>query len=240
MKKVTEQTIIIKEQYGDICLSDQIFNDVSNKRRPEGEVHIFEETIDGKKKILYKSNLVVYTGREMLAQRLVNVDNPLVSSTNEDWLQWFGLGEGGVDPADPLNPTPPIMTDQDLYSPAMISTTTSANYANPITAGAVRAFDGFVYPLTGNYKKIFDQDPATEVTFEIDNLNDNKYLVIKITTTIDDIDANGKQLSEAGLFGAASSTGGYSGNFTMFARVTFPALIKTSDRRLIFVWYLYV
>ena len=29
-------------------------------------------------------------------------------------------------------------------------------------------------------------------------------------------------------------------NFTLFARVTYPSIIKTSDRRLLFYWYLYV
>ena len=63
---------------------------------------------------------------------------------------------------------------------------------------------------------------------------------IKITTTIGIDDANGEQLSEAGLFSAASRVGAYSGQFSLFARVTFPSLVKSSDRRLIFVWYLYV
>ena len=155
-------------------------------------------------------------------------------------IQWFGVGDGGVNPADPLDPTPPIITDEYLYSPVMISDSTSALYADPHTAGEVRPADGYVYPSTGFYKKIFDQEPTNQIEFLTDILNDDKYLVIKITTTIGVNDANGQQLSEAGLFSAESATGGYAGQFSIFARVTYPTLIKTSERRLIFVWYLYV
>ena len=73
-----------------------------------------------------------------------------------------------------------------------------------------------------------------------DTFNDDKWLVIKITTTIALDDANGEQFSEAGLFSAESRAAGYSGQFSLFARVTFPSIIKTSDRRLVLVWYIYV
>jgi len=240
MKKVKDTTIVIKEMYGDNCLVDQVGIDIPTERRPRGEVHIYEQLDDGKKELVHKSNLIVYLGREMLAQRLVNVNNTSVDPTKDEWLQWFGVGDGGVRPADPLDPTPPINDDEYLYSPVMISDTTSSLYADPHSAGEVRAGDSYVYPDDGFYKKIFDQDDTNPVEFETDILNDDKYLVIKITTTIGADDANGQQLSEAGLFSAASSTGGYAGQFSLFARVTYPSLIKTEDRRLIFVWYLYL
>jgi hypothetical protein len=239
MEKVRDTKILIRESYGDNCLVDRVNVNKPASRRPQGEVYIYEQSDGGKEELVHKSNLVVYLGREMLAQRLVNVSNALVTSTKDEFVSWFGVGDGGVTPADPLDPTPPINNDVFLYSPAMISDTTSAIYADPHTAGDIRAVDSFAYPSTGFYKKIFDTD-TNEVVFETDNLNDDKYLIIKITTTIGINDANGEQLSEAGLFSAASGTGGYSGHFNLFARVTYPSLIKTADRRLIFVWYLYV
>ena len=240
MEKVKDTEIIIRESYGDNCLVDQVNVNKPVSRRPQGEVHIFEQREDGDKELVHKSNLVVYLGREMLAQRLVNVNNINVTPTKDEWVQWFGVGDGGVRPADPLDPTPPINDDAYLYSPVMISDTTSALYADPHTAGEVRPGDSFVYPSTGFYKKIFDQEPTNQIEFQTDILNDDKYLVIKITTTIGVNDANGQQLSEAGLFSAESASGGYSGQFSLFARVTYPSLIKTAERRLIFVWYLYV
>lgn len=238
-KKVKDIEIRVTESYGDNCLVDRVNKNKTSSRRPQGEVHIYEQESNGRKKLIHKSNLVVYLGREMLAQRLVNVNNINVSATKDEWVQWFGLGDGGIRPADPLTPTPPINTDSDLYSPVMISDTTSSSYADPHTAGDPISGGG-TYPSTGFYKKIFDQDVTNQLEFQQDVLNDNSWLIIKITTTIGVNDANGQQLSEAGLFSAASSTGGYSGQFSLFARVTFPSLIKTAERRLIFVWYLYV
>ena len=240
MEKVKDTKIVVTETYGDACLADGVNSTHPSLRRPQGEVHIYEQKDDGKEELVHKSNLVVYLGREMLAQRLVNTNNPIVSPTKDEWVQWFGVGEGGVRPADPLDPTPPINSDEYLYSPVSISDTTSTLYADHHIAGEVRLADSFVYPTTGYYKKIFDQEPTNQIEFEPDTLNDDRYLVIKITTSIGVNDANGQQLSEAGLFSAEGGLGTQPSQFSLFARVTFPSLIKTSDRRLIFVWYLYV
>lgn len=237
MTKVKETTIEARDYYGDKCLADQVNANNSHSRRPQGQVHVYEQTDDGRKKLIHKSNLVVYIGREMLAQRLVNVDNPnLTTPTKDEFVSWFGLGEGGVRPADPLDPVPPVNTDEYLSSPVPVSDSSGSVYADYHTAGDPFAGGG-TYPATGSYVKGFD---SGGVEFEQDVLNDSKYLLIKLTTTIGVNDANGYQLSEAGLFSAESSSGGYSGNFTLFAKVTFPSLIKTIERRLIFVWYLYV
>ena len=238
MTKVKNTTIEVRDLYGDECLIDQINDNNSQSRRPQGQVHIYEQTNDGNKKIIHKSNLVVYVGREMLAQRLVNFNNPIPTSTKDEFVSWFGLGEGGVRPADPLDPVPPINTDEYLSSPIPVSDSSSSDYADFHTVGDSFPGGG-TYVATGSYVKSFDLQPDG-IIFKADNLNSNKQLIIQITTTIGVNDANGYQLSEAGLFSAESNSGGYNGNFTLFAKVTFPSLIKTIERRLIFVWYLYV
>jgi hypothetical protein len=233
--------VVVKEFYGDPCLSDGVGNSPKNsERRPQGEVQIFEADEQGNKKLVHKSNLVLYLGREMLAQRLVNVENPLATPTKDEYVAWFGIGEGGVRPADPLDPVPPIITDEGLASPVMITDSTAAGYGDWHVVGEPTPSGG-TYPKDGYYKKRFDGSvPGGNPSFEADALNDDKYLVIKIQTTIGVNDANGEQLSEAGLFSAESVAPAYSGQFSIFARVTFPSLIKTSQRRLIFVWYLYL
>ena len=232
-KKVKTIEIVSKEHYGDNCLVDSVNPDQGGgDRRPKGTVEIYEVGDDGKKKLVRKSNLVLYRGREMLAQRLVDVDNSTGSysytrPTKDEFVSWLGLGDGGVTPADPFDPIPPTLTDEDLSARVMINASDSscADY-HVVSVG---------YPDAGYYKHPFDS-----VTFERDILNDSKWLVVKITTTIGTDDANGSQISEAGLYSAASRSGGYGGNFSLFARVTFPSMVKTSDRRLIFVWYLYL
>jgi len=158
---------------------------------------------------------------------LVNVENTYATPTKDEFLTWFGLGDGGVDIADPFVPIAPVISDDDLSSRIMISATDSscADY-HAVAAG---------YPETGYYKKAFDS-----VTFEPDILNENDWLVVRISVTIGANYANGNQLSEAALFSAASGDGGYSGQFSMFSKVTFPTIVKTDARRLVFVWYLYL
>jgi hypothetical protein len=216
------------DYYGDQCLGDSIGSKQENAdRRPKGLVKIYEVDESGNRKLIHKKNLVVYLGRELLAQRLVNTENIYATPTKDEFLTWFGLGNGGVDIADPFVPIAPIITDNDLSSRVMINATDSSNADYHVVAAG--------YPETGYYKKPFDS-----VTFEPDVLNDNKWLIVRISITIGANDSNGNQLSEAGLFTAASSGGGYSGQFSLFSRVTFPTIVKTDARRLVFVWYLYL
>ena len=233
MENVKETEIRITEVYGDKCFVDKFQEGGGGKRRPEGMVEIWEEDENGNKRLVRKSNLVVYLGRETLAQMLVrqtNVDelgNPRLTSTKDDFLSWFGLGDGGVLPADPFDPVPPANENTDLQSRVMVNATDSSSADYHIAGGS--------YPKTGYYKL-----PFSNIVFERDILNDNRWLVLRITTTVGISDANDERLSEAGLFTAESNAGGTSGNFTLFARVTFPTIIKDATRRLIFVWYLYV
>ena len=226
-KKVETININAVDNYGD-CLADGVNKMSAGDRvKPKGYVEIFEQCDDGKVKLLGRHNLVLYNGREWLAQRIVDKNNGSVTPTKDEFISWFGLGNGGVIPGDPFNPSPPVITDTDLASRIMINATDSsaADY-HIVSAG---------YPEEGYYKVPFDT-----IDFEQDAENDDAWLVLKITVTIGVDDANGKQLSEAGLFTSESTAGGYSGAFNIFSRVTFPSIVKTSDRRIIFNWFLYV
>lgn len=226
-KKIKTIEVVAEDHYGDNCLCDSIDKHGYGDRKPQGFVEIYEVGDDGKKKLLGKHNLVVYQGREWLLQRIMGASHSNVPSTKDEWINWFGLGTGGVLDSDPLDPVPPTLTDTDLQTRSMINATdSSAADFHVISPG---------YPEEGFYKIPFDS-----VEFEQDPLNDDKWLVTKIIVTIGVDDSNGKQLSEAGLFTAESDAGGYSGAFHLFARVTFPSIVKTVDRRLVFSWYLYV
>lgn len=228
MEKEKDLEVVVTERYGEECLDDAVVSDkTQGAGRPQGFVEVFEVDENGNKKLIGKNNLVLYQGREMLAQRLVNTENASATPTKDEFVAWFGLGSGGVDPADPFDPVSPVVTDTELASLVMINASDSSN-ADYQTAGGI-------YPDTGYYKKPFDT-----IEFEADVLNDNKWLILKITTTIGTTDANDENLSEAGLYSAASSGGGYSGQFSLFARVTFPTIRKVSTRRISFVWYLFV
>jgi hypothetical protein len=235
-KKIKTTEVEVHDHYGDECLGDSINRGMSSERRPAGEVHVYEIDDNGKRKLVQKSNLVVYNGREVLAQMLVRANNSLMDPINnattldakDHFLSWFGLGNGGVVPADPLDPVPPVLTNTNLNSEIMISATDSSNADYHLLSESG-------YSKSGYYKHPFDQ-----IEFERDPLNDDKYIILKVTVTIGVNDANEEQISEAGLFTAASDVGGWAGPFYLFARVTFSSIVKTTDRRLVFVWYLYV
>ena len=226
-KQIDTIEVIAKDFYGDKCLNDSVGpGDRTKKERPEGYVEIYEVDDSGNRKLLGKHNLVLYIGREMLVQRALNIENLSTTPTKDEFITWFGLGDGGVNPGDPMDPSPPVLTDIGLSSEIMIT-------ASDVSAADYNTVDGD-HPEEGYYKIPFDS-----VTYEQDVFNDDKWVVAKIVTTIGVTYANEKQISEAALFTASSSAGLYTGQFTIFSRVTFPSIVKTSDRRLIFSWYLY-
>jgi hypothetical protein len=212
--------IRIEEEYKDAVFDSIGKMNKKDRERPMGRVEIYEVDDDGKKKLIRKNNLVLYQGREYIAQRIVNLSNAVTDTTANEFISWLGLGEGGVDPADPFDPVAPVLTDTDLYTEVPFNAT-NATYAD--------------FRLGSYYKHPFDS-----VEFEQDPLNDDKWLIIKITVTVGVDDANGYQLSEAGLFTSDSDAAGNTGPFNLFARVTFPSIVKTDERRIIIVWYLYV
>ena len=223
MDKKKDLVINITDKYGD-CLSDKVIGESSSNvsNRPKGFVEIYELTDDGNKKLIGKSNLVVYPGREWLISRAFNEVNSNITSTPTEFITWFGVGDGGCPIGDPLNPTSPNMLDADLSNSVMINATDST------------CADYRLVPDAGYYKH-----PIDAVTFEQDPDNYNYWLIAKVEPTLSSSDANGYNINEAGLFTAADDSGGYGGPFTLYARVTFPTIVKTFDRQFLFAWYVY-
>ena len=95
-KNVKTTEVEIHDHYGDECLGDSINRDMSSERRPIGEVHVFEIDDRGRRQLVRKNNLVVYNGREVLAQMLISKNNPdsgaTSKNTKDHFLSWFGLG----------------------------------------------------------------------------------------------------------------------------------------------------
>ncbi|OQB41032.1 MAG: hypothetical protein BWY04_01061 [candidate division CPR1 bacterium ADurb.Bin160] len=213
--------IKIEDHYGKECLRDSFtMKNRKDNGRPAGFVEIYETNNETEiKKLLGKHNLVVYQGREQIGQRLLGIKNPNIPQEVNEFVCWFGLGSGGVTESNPFDPISPTNQDLDLNEPVMI------NETDPLCGD---------FQVDGYYKHPFDS-----VETEQDHENDEKYLIWKIIVTVDVDDANDNIISEAGLYTASNSSGGYDGNFHLYARVTFPALVKTSLRSFIFVWYLF-
>jgi len=221
-EKLNDIQINVHDHYGH-CLQDGVNINNYNNRGPKGFVEIYEIFSDGKKKLIGRPNLVLYIGREWLTQRLFNLNNSSVTSSPGDFVYWVGLGDGGSPSGDPLNPTAPTNVDTGLDNDIMINASDSTN-------GDLRAV-----PVAGYYKQ-----PIDGVEFLQDENNNNAYIICKVTITVGASNGNGYNLSEAGLFAAPSSSGGETGPFTIYARTTFPSIVKTSSRILTFIWYVYV
>jgi len=219
MEKVKTIHIRVDDRYGEFCFGDGTDKIDTKSRRPMGRVEIYEETDGERKKIYESNNLVVYLGREFAAVRLFEVDNANIDPVKEEFICWFGLGDGGVTPGDPLDPLLPTNFDTDMANEVPISATDSS-YGD--------FHDGYYW-----------KHPIDNVEYYQDDANSNMWLVAQVTTIISTADANGELLSEAGLFSAASNTGSYAGPFHLFARITFPTIVKDSTRQLVFVWYIY-
>lgn len=192
------------------------------KSNIKGFVEVYELLDARKEQLIGKSNLVVYMGREWLISRIFNSQNPNIDSSNGEAIYWIGVGSGGCELANPLIPVPPTNDDTGLNSEIVFTSVNSPYY------GDYRAGYGY-------YKKVLDG-----ITYQQDSGNNNKYLIARINATVGAGDAVGCTVNEAALFTAMSGSGGWNGPFHMFARVTFASIVKTSERRLIFYWYIFV
>jgi len=209
-------------------------NKLKQETRPKGYVEIYEVDENGEKILRNKSNLVVYLAREYVASRVFNRRNlvPQIPHTPDEFIYWFGIGDGGTPSGDPLNPLPPTLTDTGLVSEKKFLSGSTGD-ANVGDYRDNTAPDG-----EGFYKLKIDS-----VEFTPDPDNDSRYLIAKATINIDLAYADGVTFSEAGLFtsppdAADSTQGDANGPFHLFARLTFPAVVKSS-RQIVFVWYLY-
>lgn len=209
----------VNENYGDSCIDDSVNATQSKSRKPEGYVEIFSVDKDGNREKVGKSNLVLYNGREWIASRIANVANENIDPTFNQFLSWFSLGDGGAPISDPLNPNLPANTMTSLSNEIPMNTDDT---------GCADFRDGYYY-----------KHPFDNVEFQQDATNGNKWLVLKIVTTISVDDANGYNVNEAALHLAASKEGSHSGPFGIFSIVTFPTIVKDNSRQLVFYWYLY-
>lgn len=219
-------TVNIFEDYYN-CLDDSCQKKLSKDRRPKGYVEIYDGdnfvgSYEQESPIVEDDNLVVYPGREWVLSCLFDKDNTNITATKSERLYWFGVGEGGAPSSDPLDPESPDPTDDDLEQSVMINTSSDGygDYRDD--------------PDSGYYKKKF-----SSVEFQQDEDNDDYYLIAKVNIFLNEDDANDSNISEAGLFTAESDENGHDDNFTIFSRITFPTIVKSSDRQLTFIWYIY-
>jgi hypothetical protein len=230
--KVEIINVVLKDRYTNkIKLRDSFGRRIQSPNRPPNKVVIHAINADGKVEFLQESkNLVIYQGREWVAERLFDKDNGAVPTDPAEAIYWFGVGSGGAS-GDPLVPVPPTNSDTDLGD------------ESPITSDSTTTIYADWHDKSGT--DYWFKHPFDTVEFEQDPNNDNEYLIVKVTTTLATDECNivgtgsWNDLSEAGLF-ISDSDSPSSTIWTLFARVTFSTIQKTSSRSLVFTWYIYV
>ena len=188
-----------------------------------GWVEIWKKRKDENKfKHHSKSNLIVYVGREYLLPRIFDVNNTSLSnpadSAKDYAIYWISFGEGGAPAGDPLNPTPPTNSDTALASEITIGNNPS------------------VYADAGK------KHPIDAVVFQTDSNNDDRYLIAQVQATLDETEANGsgqQNLNEAALWISNSNDPSTADKFLLFARATFPTIVKDANLTLQILWYIY-
>jgi hypothetical protein len=190
-----------------------------NSVRPKGKVEIYQVLPDGNKKLVSTSNLVVYVGRSLICEKILDLENSQNTTTKSEFISWLSVGSGGCTQGDPLAPIPPTLTDVGLANEVPIA-------SSGTTLADLRG---------GKYYKA----PFDEVIFERDPLNDDEYLIAKIVTTIRSDWCNEYNINEVALWSSTSRDAGHSGPFHLYARSTFPTLVKDALGIIQFVWYLF-
>lgn len=251
-----------KVQRYNIKINDNERNNIKDKLQgggidPKGRVTIHARDIEGSTNKLWlvedKSNLVVYRGRNWLAQRAFNKDmNATRAGWKNNYISWFSLGTGGAVVGNPLTPSSPALANYELSQHIPVGS--GSRY---VTVGGrdYHQFDDgypvFVYdneiPST-EYENIpsgcTHVNPEDSLSYKCDG-----FLLGKIRVTVAADEYNGgtedtdyKDVNEAGLFVSPSNLRSYSFNSTdmqLFARVCFSTIRKSSTRELVFTWYIY-
>jgi len=208
----------------------------------KGRVRIYEHKIKNSDKKLYllrdTTNLVVFRGRNWLAQRAFNTN---MSSTTIDMKSlypcWLAIGTGATIAGNPTAVSSPDLTNTELSAHGVIDS--GIRYVT-VDVKQYHLFDN-------GYPTIIEDTEVSAVG--LTTLNDRK-LIAKTITTFEANEANNdggisdsssyQEISEAGVF-VSDSDDIYPVPTIMrlFARVTFPTVVKNNSVRLIIEWEFY-
>ena len=166
-----------------------------------GEVSIFErDKRSGLTKLLHKSNMIVFSGRAWLLRKAFgsSLDNNDSGIYNKE-IRWFGCGNGGGEPGNPLQAGPTLGQDTGLYQPVRLRS--DLTISDP-------GYSLYASDYLGNfgyYKRfasvIIREDQANPYT--VNNVTNYPPLIAEVRIELSSDDANSgsyEDLNEAALF----------------------------------------
>lgn len=180
------------------------------------EIYANEEALEKKEPVYTNDNLIVYASREIIAQKLFNMDRVDGSGEKDLQIRWISFGSGGA-PAG------------SLFSPYEVSAE-----ATGLQQEIILDDTNVLYADSGKKKPI----GSTEIIQ--DSLNANKFIIIKTTTIVEKVEGNGNNFNEMALWWSDSDDPNTASVFTPACIFNFPTLPKTSFLEPIIVWYWFV
>jgi len=215
LKKVVIIDNVYQKYYDELKSDPSLGGFVTIIDKETGETIINKARFTKLPNVKGKSNKILYSGREVAAQRMFNIDRVQGSGEKDLFIHWIGIGSGGADSANCSNPIEPTSSDTGLVTPITLDAS-NPNYAD---VGKKKAFDS--------------------VEFLPDRENDNRFLLVKITVTIDFTDANNHPINEAVLYLSDDTNPITANKFVPWARVTFSTISKHSRRAYQLIWYVF-
>jgi hypothetical protein len=173
---------------------------VCSQPRPKGEVTICEKKNGKLIPIFHKDNLIVFSGRHWLLRRAFGVSmDGNVSSIYDKTIRWFGVGNGGGEPGNPLQAGATYGQDENLYQPVRIRS--DLDPADPGYTMYASDYNG----NHGYYKRfssvVIREDHANPYT--VGNVTKYPPIIAEIRIELSSDDADGgsyEDLNEAALF----------------------------------------
>ena len=217
----------------DKLLADQSrFKDVHqltirDKEKMSGYVYCIHETKNGHKELVSDDhNHIVLVGRKWLMQRAVG--SSLDENNQCNWfINWFGLGCGGANTSDPLNP---------LYTPD-----NQLDLANPIKIHNNNYYEGYTY-TNDEYKKTFKKYNNTNAQLKYDPTTNEVvalfHLIVEYKDCPYEAPKLGVTINEMALY-ASPTQNSNEENFVMFSRYCMPSKYKSYTDKYYFLWFIY-
>lgn len=202
---------------------------LEDKTEMHGYVYCIHETRDGKKELLdHNHNHIVLNGRRWLMQRAVGSSMLETPDQHTYTLNWFGLGEGGANSSDPLNP---------LYTPDNTEELTA-----PIPIKGSVETEGFTYDLSGYHKTFQKDEDGRNAQMTFSAVNSEALALFHLVVDYNDCPYTtpnlGVKISEMALY-ASPTEERTETNFVMFSRYCMPIKYKSYSDKNIFLWFIY-
>ena len=199
----------------------------AQKTDMRGYVYAIHETKDGAKEVLnLNHNHIVINGRKWLMQKAIGSSLPDTPGQHEWTINWFGLGEGGANSSDPLNPLYTPDQQEDLVAPIKIHNTYYTDYK---------------YSDDGK-KKTFKLFTGSNAQMKYDVINSEIVALFHLVVDYNDCPYElpnlGVKINELALYASPSKEPSCE-DFVMFSRYCLPTKYKSFNDKYTFLWYIY-